>query len=343
MFRHLNKSDDLPHILDLCAPKYYDKDKKFIAPAHFTAEETAAWWADVVKAYPVEPVTMFKDSKLANGKLAADVDLNNLTTIKEFKGKAPGSGILCYMPHHADQPTPLIRAQKAGDTIGLKVFSYSSSTTPDSFSASYTVDRYDPTTRTWQTNIYKNSVPSVNDGATPKSSSMAALTFSKTLAGGIYRFNVDPILSAGSALSLSSLDCDTRTGAFAGDAIAQGLTITQRIGYADMAPMWYMYIPKGTKTLDVEVDDDENVKNLYLYTGLPSGATPWKLHRTLDFHGRGTKHIPLEPGEDGSLLCLGSSGAKMPHFYSIPNIGAKAPWMLMVPKDIARADGLTGY
>ena len=110
-----------------------------------------------------------------------------------------------------------------------------------------------------------------------------------------------------------------------------------------MVPIGYIYIPKGTTTLDLETWDEANPKTIDLYTGLPSGAKPWKLSRTVDIHGRGPHRIPLKPGEDGSIACMNLGGTAVPRFYSIPNIWAKAPWMLMVPKDIAKADGLTSY
>ena len=183
-------------------------------------------------------------------------------------------------------------------------------------------------------------VPSVNDGLTPKSHEVAVLTYSKTVSGGIYRLNVGSATGAG---MLSSLDFDTSANTHSGTALAQGLTFAQRVGYANLSPQWYIYIPKGTTTLDVEVDDGLTPKNIDLYTGLPSGAKPWKLNRTVDIHGRGTHQIALQPGEDGSIACLSRNNVNIPHFYSIPNIGALAPWMLMVPKDIATADGLTPY
>ena len=339
LYRHLNKTSNIPHILDLCAPTYYDKDKKFIAPAHYTETETATWWADVVKSYPYTPVTMFKDSRLVTGELGADVDLNNLTTVTEFSGKAPGDGVLTYMPHHAVQPMPLVRATKDGDPVGLKVFSWLGNS-PEKFTITYSVDRWDPKARDWQKNIFDDVVPSVNDGLTPKSHEVAVLTYSKTVSGGIYRLNVGSATGAG---MLSSLDFDTSANTHSGTALAQGLTFAQRVGYANLSPQWYIYIPKGTTTLDVEVDDGLTPKNIDLYTGLPSGAKPWKLNRTVDIHGRGTHQIALQPGEDGSIACLSRNNVNIPHFYSIPNIGALAPWMLMVPKDIATADGLTPY
>ena len=122
MFRQMGNKVDILSIYNVCSPTYYDKDKRFIAPAHYSAAETAAWWADVVKYFPYTPVSQFQSNRLINGKLGSDVDLNDLTTIRGFRGKAPGEGTLIYMPNHAAQPAPLVTAQKAGDEVGLKVF-----------------------------------------------------------------------------------------------------------------------------------------------------------------------------------------------------------------------------
>jgi hypothetical protein len=342
MFRSMGNKVDIPSIYDVCSPTYFDKSRQYAAPAHYTAAETAGWWADVVKYFPYTPVSQFKDGRLSNGKPAADVDLNNLTTVNEFAGKAPGNGTFTYMPHHAAQPAPLVTAQKAGDVIGLKVFSPMPENPPAPFTISYTVDRWDPAARAWQKSTCSSTVASANDGMSPKSREVASLTFNKTVAGGIYRFNLGPVAGE-SAKTLSSLDYDTRSSTFSGASIAQGLTLNQRVGYVYVVPTGYVYIPKGTTTLDLETWDDSPRKTIDLYTGLPSGANAWKLSRTVDIHGRGPHRIPLNAGEDGSIACMNHGGPLVPYFYSIPNIWAKQPWMLMVPKDIAQADGLTSH
>ena len=142
LFRHMGNKVDIPSIYDVCSPTYYDKTKRDIAPAHYTAAETARWWADVVKYFPYTPVTQFQTSRLIDGTLGSDVDLNNLTTIREFRSKAPGDGTLIYMPNHAAQPAPLVMAQKTGDVVGLKVFSFPG-TPPTPFVIAYTVERWD--------------------------------------------------------------------------------------------------------------------------------------------------------------------------------------------------------
>ena len=120
---HGRQSQHPIHVRSL-PPTYYDAKKRYIAPAHYTAAETAGWWADVVRYVPYMPVSQFQTNRLINGELGSAVDLNNLTTVREFRGKAPGDGTFTYMPNHSAQPTPLVTAHKAGDVVGLKVFSF---------------------------------------------------------------------------------------------------------------------------------------------------------------------------------------------------------------------------
>ncbi|MEO6846582.1 MAG: hypothetical protein ABI254_04940, partial [Chthoniobacterales bacterium] len=47
-------------------------------PAHFTHEETQAWWPKILDTWQVTPVSTFADATLANGKPARTVDVNDL-------------------------------------------------------------------------------------------------------------------------------------------------------------------------------------------------------------------------------------------------------------------------
>jgi hypothetical protein len=331
----------IPSIQTVCAPTYYDTNTLYVAPAHYTAAETAGWWTNVVNYWPYTPVSMFQTNRLINGELGSAVDLNNLISVREFRGTSLGDGTLTYMPNHATQPAPLIMAQNAGDVIGLKVISwYGNPPTP--FVVGYTVDRWEPVAQAWSNNLYSRAVASVNDGKSTNSHEVAVLTFSNTVAGGIYRFDLGAI-TAFNACSLSSLDYDTCSGTYSGAEIAHGLTLNQRVGYVYVVPIGYIYIPKGTTSLDLETYDDQATKNIRLYTGLLFGTNAWTYSRTVDIHGRGSHRIALNPGEAGSIACMYQGGTAVPYFYSIPNIWAKQPWMLMVPEDIATADGLTSY
>ena len=101
---------------------------------------------------------------------------------------------------------------------------------------------------------------------------------------------------------------------------------------------WF-YIPKGTKTVDLEVWDSNGKKELTFYSGLPS--TGLKKGRVVDVGKRGTHVAKLEPGEDGSLISVYGGGFYFPYLYSVPMLWAKSPQALLVPRSIAQADRLT--
>ncbi|MCB1205452.1 MAG: hypothetical protein KDN18_14420, partial [Verrucomicrobiae bacterium] len=101
----------------------------------------------------------------------------------------------------------------------------------------------------------------------------------------------------------------------------------------------HLYLPKGTKTLDLEVWDSFEKKQLQLFMGIDAkGLIP---SRTVDISRRGTHRITLEPGEDGNLAKIGGNGFAVPVLYSVPNLWAKSAPELLIPRAIATADGLT--
>ena len=101
----------------------------------------------------------------------------------------------------------------------------------------------------------------------------------------------------------------------------------------------YIYIPKGTKSLDMEVWDNSNVKYLQLYTSLPAkNMTP---SRKVDIGAMGTHTLALQPGEDGTVAMMWGNNFNFPYLYSIPTFWAKSPAALLIPRGIAEADGLT--
>ena len=100
----------------------------------------------------------------------------------------------------------------------------------------------------------------------------------------------------------------------------------------------FLYIPKGTKSLDLEVWDPHNRKLLQLYRGLADGKlTP---AREVDISRRGTHRIELAPAEAGQLARISGNGFAFPLLYSIPAYWAKSPSELVIPRAIAEADGL---
>ena len=65
----------------------------------------------------------------------------------------------------------------------------------------------------------------------------------------------------------------------------------------------YIYLPQGTRTLDLEVWDSHNRKRVELFRGCgEKGLIP---SREVDISRRGTHRIAIEPGEDGNLAKIG--------------------------------------
>ena len=91
-------------------------------PAHYTHEETQAWWRKVMEHWPVIPVQSFSDATLANGKKGKDVDLNDLVLVDEFREPAVDAPFLYNSAGDYGVPTFMGLAQQAGDEVGFKLF-----------------------------------------------------------------------------------------------------------------------------------------------------------------------------------------------------------------------------
>jgi len=302
-------------------------------PAHYTRAETEAWWAKVLAHWPYTPVKVFADAVLADGRKGKDVDLNDLVTVKAFAARSEGSPFL-YNSGYQKPGTFLTVAGRAGDEIGFQLFwpfghpkdrYYMARELP------YGVDYWDATAKKWEPIIDKTMVkqPSseVKETYDKRPRHLVAVRL-KAPRPGTYRFEVG---YGGNAAHLTSLGFDLTTGKYASRpahsyfTTAEGLTQTPA----------YIYIPKGTRSLDLEVWDGYQYKKLTLYQGL-SG----KVARQVDLSKRGTHTVALEPGEAGSLARLEGNGFAFPYLYSVPFLWAKSPAELLVPRAIAEADGL---
>ena len=304
-------------------------------PAHYTHDETQAWWAKVLAYWPVKPVISFSDVMLANGQPAKAVDLNDLVSVKEFRNGQSDVPFLWNSGYM--KPVPFIVTARAKDeTIGFKLWwpfnpndgYYRARELP------YGVDIWNPAAKKWdlwidQTMTKKQSV----EVKKPDGSSIQVVEVSlKAPRPGAYRFSTG---YGGNLAQLSSLACDPATGKYASALpftyfnTAEGLT---------QSPA-YLYIPKGTKSVDLEVWDQYGLKTLVLYTGLP--AAGMKESRKVDITKMGTHNIVLNPGEDGTVAMIQGNGFAFPYMYSIPLLWAKSPGALLAPRGIAKADGLT--
>lgn len=318
--------------------KNFDQDITS-SPAHYTHEETQAWWKEVQAAWPYTPVAMFADATLADGSKGRSVDQNDLVMVKEFQD---GRSDVRYLFNSGMTPpqTFYMSAVKKGDPIGFSLSWIYKDHNKDRFYIAkdiyYGVEIWNAKTRVWDSwiDITQTFVPSKEIvGAPPRNLPLQAVNVTLEAPGpGTYRFTVTP---GGNLAMLANPTFDPTTGQF-GSVL--GFTMNHANNGLTQEPV-YFYIPKGTKTLDLEVWDSYKRKKIVLYKALPDQKP--KISRTLDVDELETYTIPLEPGEDGTVARLDSNGFAFPFFYSIPIYYAKTPGALLVPRKIAEADGLT--
>lgn len=304
--------------------------------AHYTAEETAAWWAKVLDFWKLVPVSTFADAMLANGKPGKSVDVNDLVAVKEFLGGPKLDVPFLWNSGYQKPASFLTVASKPGEEIGFKFWwpwndkdNYYRD--KDVF---YGIDRWDPMKKTWQPLVDKSMIFKHSATVTLQKDvkyQMAEVRYPVPQAG-TYRVEVG---YGGNASRLASLSYDPLTEKYEGP---------RPFTYFLTAEGWtqeelYIYIPKGTKSLDLEVWDTYGLKTVQLYNGLP--ATGMKPTRKVDVSKQGTHTVKLEPGEDGSIATIAGNGLAFPHMYSVPSLWSKGPAALLVPRAIATADGLT--
>lgn len=302
-------------------------------PAHYTHDETEAWWKKVLAHWPYTPVSVFADAVLADGRKGKDVDLNDLVPVKAFASRTEGVPFL-YNSGYQKPGTFLTTATKAGDEIGFQLF-WPFGTPGDRYymprELPYGVDYWDAKTKTWEPLVDKTmikhasiEVPETYDKR-PRHLVNVRL---KAPRPGTYKFDIG---YGGNAARLASPGFDLATGKYVRRPAHTYFTTAEGLTQAPV----YVYIPKGTKSFDLEVWDASNVKKLTLYQGVSS-----KVSRQVDIGKRGTHTIALNPGEDGCLARIEGNGFAFPFLYSVPSLWATSPAELLVPRAIAEADGL---
>lgn len=309
-------------------------------PAHYTHEETQAWWAKMLDFWPVTPVTNFTDVTLANGKKGKDVDLNDLVMVGEFQASQgstqPADVPFLYNSGYMKTASFLTVAAKAGDEIGFKLF-WPWNPNDNYYrdrDVSYGISRWNTATKKWDELVDKtmaakhSSTVKFPDGGDKQ---LAEIRYAAPQPG-TYRVEVG---YGGNLAQLTTLGYDINTGQYSG---ARGHTYFSTLEGLTQSGV-YLYIPKGTKSFDMEVWDTYGVKSLVLHTGLP--ATGLTRTRTVDVGKRGTHTVALNPGEDGSIALLQGNGFSFPYLYSVPMLWAKSPSALLVPRAVAHIDGLT--
>lgn len=315
-------------------------------PAHYTHEETQQWWNKVLDFWKLVPVSYFKDAILADGKKASEIDLNDMVVVKEFQAefqspcnyysKTPLDVPFVYNSGYQKPVRFYTVAKKQGDVIGFKIFwPYNPN---DAYyrerDFAYGVDWWDRKAKKWVSILDETMTKQTSKEFILSNGSKVQLVDVSIQAKnpGTYRFSTG---YGGNLASIATPYYDVSTGK---SLKAHPFTYFLNQDGLTQHPA-YFYIPKGTKSLDLEVFDKYGYKIITLYTGL-FPTDPSKI-RKVDVSKQGTYTIQLNPGEDGTIARIEGNGFSFPYFYSIPQLWAKSPASLVIPRAIAQADGWT--
>lgn len=324
--------------------QFFDKKKRvaqaigdeFIGTrAHYTPEETAAWWEKILAYWPLTPVREFKDAVLADGKPASSVDLFDLTPVAEFQSDITNSPFRYIAGRN--QGINALTVARSGEEIGFTLFWYydPANRMLRDRKVFFGASLWNPKTKEWEpivdetmTEIESRPV-SASDGKVYQ----VVEARHRVTTEGTYRISAG---MGGLGSNLTSLNYNPTNQVYASPT--PGFTFSGNFNGFTQEPTWF-YIPKGTKSVDLEVWDSTGNKKLTFYS-LSSAGKPTK-GRTVDIGRWGTHVIELEEGEAGGLASISGSAFYFPYLYSIPQLWAKSPSALLVPKAIAKADGLT--
>jgi hypothetical protein len=308
-------------------------------PAHYSHAETQVWWKKILDRWPFVPVTMFSDITLANGTKGKDVDLNDLVVVKEF-GNVPATQGFYYNSGYMKEPKFVQVATTSEKEIGFKLFWPADPTGKDGYYTAkdlvYGVERWDSAKGAWAPWIDKTTTrqSSVEVPDTKKKDRKFHLVEVRLQVPteGSYRFEIG---RGGNLSYLTDLSYDMSTRQF---SRSRPFTFSSNSwGHTQNAT--YIYIPKGTPSLDIEVADSYHSKSVTLYKGVSPIST--LLSRKVDISDRKTHRIRLKPEETGTIATIYGIGFAFPYLYSVPMYWAKAPSQLVIPRAVAKADGLT--
>jgi len=322
-------------------------------PAHYTSEETAIWWADVVAHWSPVPVDHFEKVILNNGIRGADVDQNDMVSVAEFEAANTALHLknqqAFYHPFN-QFPFKIYQYASAGNELGFSMgWQESPEQGQNRREVTYGVERYDPIQKKWSTLVKYGSEFLLSDRLEVACGSKYPLQIVRlkyrALDPGTYRilinsgFNGYETFLAGSSLSFDEEICDSeRPQTFTFSGVYDGNTHSTSM---------YFYIPKGLTHLDFELLKLSTKVEFTFYTrGILTGeaftSRPVN-NNTENINKMGAQSIMLEPNEAGSIVGLnfGDTRPKFPYLYNIPLRWAKTPAALMVPRAIAIADGLT--
>ena len=304
-------------------------------PAHYTHEETQKWWPKVLEAWPVTPMASFASATLANGKSAKSVDLNDVVMVKEFDMATLDAPFL-YNSSYMLPGTFLMVAAKKGDLLGFKLtWPYNPADRAyDTKKLPYGAEIWNPATKTWDAWIDQTMTTQQSVLLADKAGRNAQLVDVQLKAPrpGVYRFSIG---YGGNLSYLANPTYDPLAGTYASRT---GFTYFNNAFGLTQSGV-FIYIPRGTKSLDLEVWDTSNSKFVTFYKGLPNKNLV--VSRKVDISKMGAHTIPIEPGEDGTVAVITGNNFFFPYLYSVPSLWAKSAAALLVPREIAKADGLT--
>ena len=309
-------------------------------PARFSRGETASWWNKILEHWPVVEVTHFSGTTLSDGTPAGRIDVNDLVRVEDFGAISSRERPFLYNGAQAP-PAVFLTVARAGEDIGFQLSWPSFPERPPQFygpkEIPYGIEYRDTASRSWQAvaDITRSLADSrlVENAYRGKPRHVAEI---RRRAGrtGTYRIEVG---RGGLSCFLSSLGYNLSKELYT--SRPPHTYIGRLVGHTQ-EPV-YIYIPKGTKSLDLEVWNTSNRKVVELYKGglIQEDGKPAK-PRQVNISRRGVHRIALAPGEDGNLARIGGNGFAFPALYSIPSLWAKNPAELLIPRAVAEADGL---
>lgn len=304
-------------------------------PAHYTPEETAVWWRALHERWPEIEVTSFADAALADGRRGREIDINDLIRVADFQSLTVGKPLLY---NSAQAPNySFLTVAASGEGVGFKFLWPANEEQPRFYGPKdvpYGIEYWDAGQRRW--------IPVADVTAATASSQLITETHDQkprhvvevrlpAPQTGTYRLEVG---RGGFLANLTSLGYDVSKAEF---TTRLPHTYFSRLTGLTQDAAW-LYLPKGTRSLDLETWDRTTRRELQLFRGIgPKGPLA---SRTVDISRRGTHRISLEPNEAGNLARISGNGFAFPLLYSVPSYWAKCPAELLVPRAIAEADGL---
>jgi hypothetical protein len=319
--------------------------------AHYTPEERKVWWRWTLLHWSAPTVHDFTSGRLSNGSPIRSEDLNDLVSSQRFAGHpvTPYNRGFVYNGN-SDRPfrRPLrfVCAGQRGQTIGAKIYWRSNSSIAPTYKVERWVRKQSPwKQQRWDVPIHRASGTQLNPIPTPAGEERYECLVTYPVAvDGTYRFT---IYSDTSNVWVTQMSYDVENDTVGAIQPLCFTDVTQSETQATSS--MYMYIPKGTHSLDFDYwADDTNWWRFRIYRSFPPSpatlALDWTISATntpaISSNPRGTHSIPLPIGTDGTVMQLEANGFAIPLFHSIPMLWAMTPDQLLVPAKVAKADRL---